>query len=276
MDNPLSDTPLGRRTAWVDEYTPSLLSPVARWDTREALELADPDKLPFHGMDVWNAYELSWLGARGIPRVAMAEIRVPCTSRNLVESKSLKLYLNSLANTRFESPRQVQETIETDVGECVGGAVDVHLMTLSEASRLPLWEPTGICLDILEPEVQLSGHDPELLATEQGAERTETLYSHLLRSRCPVTGQPDWATLLVRYSGTPIQHAGLLRYIVAMRNHEALHEQLVEQIFCDIKAQCAPRHLSVQGRFTRRGGVDINPFRSDFEDVPPNHRVVRQ
>ncbi len=275
MDHPFSDTPLGRKTTYVDTYTPSLLCPVPRWDAREELGLA-PDALPFHGMDAWNVYELSWLNARGLPQVAMAEIIIPCTTRNLVESKSLKLYINSFANSRFDSRQAVRNAIESDLGACVEGAVDVQVMTLSEAEQVPLWQPAGTCLDVLDLEVDNYEHDPQLAGTEQGADRTETLYSHLLRSRCPVTGQPDWGTLVVRYTGAPFNHAGLLRYIVSLRNHEALHEQLIERIFCELREQCQPRHLTVQGRFTRRGGVDINPFRSDFEDMPPNRRVVRQ
>lgn len=275
MGNPFSDTPLGRKTDYLDQYTPSLLCPIPRWDAREALEMADAH-LPFHGMDVWNAYELSWLDNRGKPVVAMAEIRVSCTSRNLVESKSLKLYLNSFANTRFADRRAVQQAMEKDLSNAADGAAEVRVLTLEEAARQPLWEAQGTSLDQIELDIDQFEHDASLLMTEQGPERTELLYSHLLRSRCPVTAQPDWATVIIRYTGTPISHASLLRYLISFRNHNGFHEQVVEQIFLDIQRECAPRHLSVNGRFTRRGGLDINPFRSNFEELPPNLRVVRQ
>ena len=275
MGNPYSDTPLGRKTDYIDTYTPSLLCSVARWDGREELDL-DAEAMPFHGMDTWNAYELSWLDRRGKPMVAMAEIQVPCTSRNLVESKSLKLYLNSFANTRFESIQAVSEAIEQDVSACAEGVVDVKVMTLGQSARQPAWEPVGACVDQIDLAIDSYEYDPDFLVTEQGPERTETFFSHLLRSCCPVTGQPDWATLVVRYTGSPISPAGLLRYIVSFRNHSGFHEQVIEQVYMDILRHCSPRHLSVYGRFTRRGGLDINPFRSNFEEQPNNRRVVRQ
>ena len=274
MANPFDDTPLGRRTDYIDQYTPSLLCPVPRWDAREVLEL-DPQSLPFHGVDLWTAYEVSWLDNRGKPVVAMAEFAVPCNSRNLVESKSLKLYLNSFANSRFASAKEVRALMEKDLSDCAGGPVDVRLLSLDEAAREPWLEIRGECIDHLDIEIDDAGEPVRLLA-DQGAERSETLYSHLLRSLCPVTGQPDWATLVVRYIGAPISQVALLRYVVALRNHQGFHEQIIEQVFSDILAQCQPRQLSVYGRFTRRGGLDINPFRSNFEDRPLNRRVVRQ
>jgi 7-cyano-7-deazaguanine reductase len=270
----LDDTPLGRRTEYIDQYMPALLCPVPRWDAREVLDL-DPEKLPFHGVDLWNAYEVSWLDARGKPVVAMAEFSVPCNSRNLIESKSLKLYINSFANSRFESLHRVRALMERDLSDCAGGPVDVRLLSLDEAAREPWLELGGDCIDRIELQVD----EPEArvqLLTDQGAERTETLYSHLLRSLCPVTGQPDWATLVVRYTGAPISQVSLLRYVIALRNHQGFHEQIIEQVYTDILSQCVPRQLSVYGRFTRRGGLDINPFRSNFESRPLNRRIVRQ
>ncbi|MFN3712931.1 MAG: NADPH-dependent 7-cyano-7-deazaguanine reductase QueF [Alcanivoracaceae bacterium] len=274
MANPFDDTPLGRRTEYIDQYTPALLCPVPRWDAREVLDI-DPAGLPFHGVDLWTAYEVSWLDPRGKPVVAMAEFRVPCNSRNLVESKSLKLYINSFANTRFDSLQKVRALMERDLSDCAGGPVDVRLLTLDDAAREPWLDISGQCIDRIELEVDDNAGDVRLLA-DQGAERTETLYSHLLRSLCPVTGQPDWATVVVRYIGQPISQVTLLRYIISLRNHQGFHEQIVEQMFVDILNQCAPRQLSVYGRFTRRGGLDINPFRSNFDDQPLNRRIVRQ
>lgn len=276
MSDLLKDTPLGRQSEYIDTYTPALLYPVPRWDAREGLEL-EMDGLPFHGVDVWHAYELSWLDARGKPVVMMAEFRVPCNSRCIIESKSFKLYLNSFANSRFDGVRQVAQLLEKDLSGCAQGPVEVALSSLEDAAKAP-WIDTrgGELIDRLELDINQYDYDPALLAVEQGAERHEQLVSHLLRSRCPVTGQPDWATLIVRYTGAPISPASLLRYIVSLRNHEGFHEQIIERVFVDVMARCQPRQLTVYGRFTRRGGLDINPFRSNFEELPVSLRTVRQ
>jgi len=274
MASPFDETPLGRRTDYIDQYTPALLCPVPRRDARKVLDL-DPEALPFHGMDYWNAYELSWLDGRGKPVVMVGEFSVPCNSRNLVESKSLKLYLNSFANSRFNSVAAVRSLMEKDLSDCAGGPVDVRLRTLDNVAADPWLEISGDCVDRIDIEIDSAVEDIRLL-TDQGAERTETLYSHLLRSLCPVTGQPDWATLVVRYTGAPISQVTLLRYVIALRSHQGFHEQIIEQVFTDILQQCQPRQLSVYGRFTRRGGLDINPFRSNFEESALNRRVVRQ
>lgn len=275
MSNLFSDTPLGRKTEYIDTYTPSLLCPVARWDAREELDL-ESTELPFFGIDTWNAYELSWLDARGKPVVGIAECRFPCTTPNLVESKSFKLYLNSFANSEFADRGAVQRAMEQDLSGVAGGAVEVRVMTPEEAARAPLWEFSGTFLDNLDIDIDQYDYDPGFLIVDQGAERTETFYSHLLRSLCPVTGQPDWASVIIRYTGAPISAASLLRYLVSFRNHRGFHEQVVERIFVDVMDQCHPRHLSVYGRFTRRGGLDINPFRTNFEDPLPNRRTARQ
>ncbi len=271
----LKDTPLGRSSDFIDEYTPSLLCPVPRWDARESLELEDTT-LPFHGMDIWNAYELSWLNDKGKPQVALAELIVPCTSPNIIESKSLKLYLNSFANSRFDGRDRVVAVIAKDLAEVAGAPVDVRVMTLREAEREPAWEEHGQLVDTLDVTFDHFEYRPELLLTDQGPEQTGVLVSHLLRSHCPVTNQPDWGTVQVRYTGRPISPASFLRYVVSLRNHQGFHEQIIEQVFVDLQRQCAPRQLSVYGRFTRRGGLDINPFRSNYEDTPPNRRTIRQ
>ncbi|MBL7249277.1 NADPH-dependent 7-cyano-7-deazaguanine reductase QueF [Alloalcanivorax sp. C16-2] len=271
----LKDTPLGRNSDFIDEYTPSLLCPVPRWDARESLELEDTT-LPFHGMDIWNAYELSWLNEKGKPLVALAELIVPCTSPNIIESKSLKLYLNSFANSRFDSRDRVVATIAKDLAEVAGAPVDVRVLTLREAEREPAWEEHGQLVDTLDVAFDHFEYRPELLLTDQGPEQTGVLVSHLLRSHCPVTNQPDWGTVQVRYTGRPISPASFLRYVVSLRNHQGFHEQIVEQVFVDLSRHCAPRQLSVYGRFTRRGGLDINPFRSNYEDTPANRRTIRQ
>lgn len=271
----LKETPLGRSTDYVDEYTPSLLCPIPRWDGREALEL-DGVELPFHGQDIWNAYELSWLNSKGRPQVAVCELKVPCVTPYLVESKSLKLYFNSFSNTRFDSENIVRDYITKDLSQVVGGAVDVKLYSLEQAAALPQWEAGGECVDNIDLEFESHEYRPDLLLCDQGGEQTGQLYSHLLRSHCPVTNQPDWATVVVRYTGRVISPASFLRYVVSLRNHQGFHEQIIEQMFVDLMRQCEPRQLTVYGRFTRRGGIDINPFRSNYEQPLPNRRTIRQ
>ena len=271
----LNETPLGRKSEYVDTYTPALLCPVPRWDAREDLGLEMGDA-PFRGVDLWTAYELSWLDPRGKPVVAMAEFRVPCHTRNLIESKSLKLYLNSFANSHFDDRRKVVQVLEDDLSQCTGGAVEARVSFLEEASREPLMDINGTNVDRIDLDIHSYDYDPTVLMTEQGPHRNETLYSHLLRSRCPVTGQPDWGTVLVRYSGLPVSHASFLKYIISLRNHQGFHEQVIERIWLDIMRQCEPSQLTVYGRFTRRGGLDINPFRSNFEDLSVARRTVRQ
>ena len=274
MSDHLKQAPLGQSSTYVDTYTPQLLFAVPRSEARKGLGLTA--ELPFHGVDVWHAYELSWLDQRGKPVVAMAEFRVLCDSACIVESKSFKLYLNSFANTRFASRSAVIETLEQDLSACAGGPVEVKVLTLDEAAQEPLLQVPGTLIDQLEMDIDQYQYDPTLLQVVQGEEVNEQLYSHLLRSRCPVTGQPDWATLIVRYTGKPVSAAGLLRYIVSLRNHEGFHEQIIERVFIDIMARCQPRQLTVYGRFTRRGGLDINPFRSNYEQLPVSRRTVRQ
>lgn len=271
----LNDLPLGQVTDYVDRYTPALLAEIPRWDAREHLDL-DDTTLPFHGIDIWNAYELSWLNAKGKPQVAMVQIIVPCGSPCIVESKSLKLFLNSFANSRFNSSAAVRSAIEQELSRIVKAQVEVSLMSLQQAAQLPVWEDQGLCVDHLDIEFENYDYAPEVLTCDQGPEQTGVLVSHLLRSHCPVTNQPDWATVMVRYIGAPISPVGFLRYVVSLRNHQGFHEQIIEQMFVDLLRQCAPRRLSVYGRFTRRGGIDINPFRSNHEQELPNWRTVRQ
>lgn len=266
-------SPLGKSSDYVDHYDAGLLFGIARSEARQALGIADD--LPFVGVDVWNAYELSWLNRKGKPQVALAVLEVPCHSPQLVESKSLKLYLNSFANTVFDHDQAVVDTIQADMSATAGAQVSVHLSAVDgEFAGLP---DGAVCLDALDIAVDRYEVDASLLTlVDQGKTVSETLYSHLLRSRCPVTGQPDWATLVVRYEGAPIAHEGLLRYLIGYRNHQGFHEQLVEQIYCDIKRQCQPDKLTVYGRFTRRGGIDINPWRSSHMARAENWRTVRQ
>ena len=263
---------LGKKTAYPDHYDPSLLFPIARQGNRDKINLqAD---LPFHGIDIWNAYEISWLNEKGKPEVRVAEFILPCTSPFLIESKSFKLYLNSFNNTRLPSEIELLEKLHTDLSAAAGAAVKVKLMSV-EDSVLNLSRLQGTCIDDLDIDITDYQPNAQLLVTNE-QEKTETLVSHLLKSNCPVTNQPDWATVQITYSGLQIQHESLLKYIISFRDHNEFHEQCVERMFVDIMQRCQPRQLSVYARYTRRGGLDINPFRSNFADYPDNQRTIRQ
>jgi len=249
---------LGKQVAYRDTYAPELLFPIARQGKRSELGLRD-DALPFIGEDLWNAYECSWLDPRGKPVVALARFHVPASSPNLIESKSLKLYLNAFNQERMSGFDAVRTTIESDLSAAAGEAVTVDILPLSAQRRFA--DPEGFCLDDLDIEISTYQLCPDVLCAG-GETVTETLYSHLLKSNCPVTGQPDWGTLAIRYTGPAIDRAGLLRYIVSFRQHDEFHEQCVERVFCDILKRCGPIDLAVWARYTRRGGLDINPFRS--------------
>ena len=268
-------SPLGKDTVYADRYDSSLLFPIPRAAKRAEIGVAEP--LPFHGSDLWNAYELSWLDARGKPQVALAEFHVPATSPNIIESKSFKLYLNGFAQERIADPASLAETLARDLSAAAGAVVDVQLHKADDAS-LPVSVLDGVLLDDLDIEIDHYGPPRAdfLQADTNAAPVTETVVSHLLRSNCPVTGQPDWGSVQIRYRGAPIDHAGLLRYLVSFRTHNEFHEQCVERIFVDLMQCCAPQQLSVHARYTRRGGLDINPFRSSEPGSPGNPRTVRQ
>lgn len=270
------DSPLGQRSEYVDTYTPSLLYSMERAESRTALAI-EGDDLPFSGEDVWMCYELTWLGGRGKPEAGVLRIRVPASSPCIVESKSMKLYLGSLAQTRFANRAEVLGTLDSDLGLAFRAPVMIELMDLAQVPA-PVPQPPGICLDGLDVKLGCYERKPELLALDQGEERVvrETLHSNLFRSLCPVTGQPDYATVIIRYQGRPITRASLLAYLVSYRNHSGFHESTVEQIFVDLSRRCRPEQLSVTGRFLRRGGIDISPFRSNVEEQVPFMRLSRQ
>ena len=273
-------SPLGKPTAYRETYAPELLFPIERQLKRDELGITASD-LPFAGEDLWNAYEISWLDPRGKPVVALGEFRVPADSPRLIESKSLKLYLNSLNQSAFTDLPSVQATIAADLSVAAGSPVAVRLQSLSDAPERRFARPAGILLDTLEIDIDRYQPAPELLCAADGGEVEETLYSHLLKSNCLVTGQPDWGMVVVRYAGPAIDRAALLRYIVSFRQHNEFHEQCVERIFTDIRRQCRPRRLAVWARYTRRGGLDINPFRTDIDPLmawpaPGNDMEARQ
>jgi len=270
-------SPLGKPTAYQNEYTPSLLFSIPRQSKREEIGIAGT--LPFFGVDIWNAYELSWLNLRGKPQVAIATFTVPADSPNIVESKSFKLYLNSFNQTRLNNPEDLTERLRTDLSASFGAPVQVKLTMPESFSSLQMGELEGLLLDRLDIDVAQYTPNPSLLrANHDEAMVEETLLSHLLKSNCLVTGQPDWGCVQIRYVGPQIDQEGLLQYLIGFRNHNEFHEQCVERIFMDILRQCRPQKLSVYARYTRRGGLDINPWRTNFTtgQRPSNLRNARQ
>ena len=281
MNHP-AQSPLGKASAYADQYDPALLFPIARAPKRA--EIGITGQQPFFGADLWTAFELSWLNARGKPQVALAHITVPCETPNIIESKSFKLYLNSFNSTRFASSDAVRERLRADLSEAAWrgaaspGTVGVRLAGPEQFDQEPVHELSGLDLDRLDVECTHYQPEPALLTAAFGAAPvTETLTSRLLKSNCLVTGQPDWGSVQIRYSGPQIDQAGLLQYIVSFRNHNEFHEQCVERMFMDITARCRPLKLTVYARYTRRGGLDINPLRTSHpQQLPRNVRTARQ
>ena len=270
-------SPLGKPTAYQAEYAPSLLFPIPREQKRE--EIGITGALPFFGIDIWNAYELSWLNLRGKPQVAIATFTVPADSPNIIESKSFKLYLNSFNQTRLATPEAMADLLRADLSAGFGAPVQVKLTLPDAFSELRMGELEGLLLDRLDIDVDAYTPDPSLLkANHEEAMVEETLVSHLLKSNCLVTGQPDWGSVQIRYVGAQIDQERLLQYLIGFRNHNEFHEQCVERIFMDVLRQCRPQKLSVYARYTRRGGLDINPWRSNFTtgQRPSNLRNARQ
>ena len=255
--------------------SPGLLEPIPRAQGRARLGVGDPP--PFSGVDLWNGYELSWLSASGRPVAATAEFRFPATSPNIIESKSLKLYLNAFNERRHASAEAVRTILRADLGRVSGADVEVRVRDAAVAAARAPGDLPGHCIDTVDVRIAGYDYDPALLSgSAAGAPVDETLHSHLFKSNCPVTGQPDWASVLVRYRGARIRRDRLLAYLVSYRHHAEYHEQCVERIFMDIHRHCRPEALSVYARYTRRGGLDINPFRTDFEGAPENLRTARQ
>lgn len=268
-----SKLPLGNDSDYPRLYAPDVLFPIARSDSRASLP---PHTAPFHGVDVWNAWELTWLGPGNRPSVATAEFVVPADSPNLIESKSLKLYLNSFAMTRFGDQSAVAKTIAADLSACAGGPVDVRVDVSTEARDLTIAALEGQSLDLHVVRCDNWDVDATVLRADDSRVVEESLHTHLLRSLCPVTGQPDIGSLQVRYRGAKIDAASLLQYVISFREHNDFHEACIERMFVDIQQRCRSEKLSIYGRYQRRGGIDINPFRSNFEACPGNLRLWRQ
>ncbi len=271
--------PLGKVSDNPTSYSPESLFPILRSTNRSQLLGFSLQQPLFMGVDIWNAYEVSWLGKRAKPELAIAKIQVPANSPAIFESKSLKLYLNSLNYLQVGSIAEVQALITKDLSSVAQAPVQVQLMSPDDWRHIRLTQPVGTCLDRLDLEINPSD-TPNLLwlsADFQSAPVAEVLFSNLLRSNCPVTGQPDWATIFIDYAGPQIAQEGLLRYLISFRHHQEFHEHCVEKIFCELTAQCRPSKLTVYARYTRRGGVDINPFRTNSSGPwPENHRLPRQ
>ncbi len=269
-------SPLGRPVRYRSTYAPELLFPIERQIKRDELGVR-ADALPFVGEDLWNAYELSWLNPRGKPVVAIGRFRVPANTPRLVESKSLKLYLNAFNQQAFSDIGEVAATIERDLSAATGGVVRAGVETLDRRPVRAFGYPDGVCLDGIDVDIDTYQPMPHFLEAG-GPAVEETLYSHLLKSNCLVTGQPDWGMLVVRYRGAAIDRAGLLRYVISFREHDEFHEQCVERVFCDILSRCRPEALAVWARYTRRGGLDINPYRTTSHAPLPvdEHMEVRQ
>lgn len=268
-------SPLGKHTVYADRYDPSLLFPIPRQAKRDDIGVHEP--LPFHGVDVWNAYELSWLDMQGKPVAALAEFQVPAHSPNIIESKSFKLYLNGFAQEPLANAAALSALLQQDLSRAAGAPVTVQIRA-PRAAQHPFADLEGESIDALP--VKIDDYGPPkadyLHAATAAGIVEEALVSDLLRSNCPVTGQPDWGSVQIRYRGAPIDREGLLRYLVSFRTHNEFHEQCVERIFVDVMKRCAPQELSVYARYTRRGGLDINPFRSTRPGLPGNLRGARQ
>jgi 7-cyano-7-deazaguanine reductase len=274
------ENPLGQVTLYPSSYSPGLLFPIERKSSRALLGVSE--NLPFSGVDIWTAYELSWLNSKGKPVAAVGEFSFPCNSPFMVESKSFKLYLNSFNQTRFSSMDEVKQRLEKDLSELVKETVLVNLYSLeqSTSNQSPLqniYSLEGVCLDEIDLDITQYHPAPELLIVDQSEIVSETVFSHLLKTNCPVTGQPDWASLVITYTGSKINHENLLAYIISFREHQDFHEHCVERIFCDIQQRCKPQGLTVHARYTRRGGLDINPYRSSEKNIEFNgKRLLRQ
>jgi len=276
VQHPAEQSLLGKQTDYVTNYDAKLLFAIERRFKWQEFGI-DEHNLPYQGVDIWNAYELSWLLPSGKPVVAVAEIRVPAESPNIIESKSFKLYLNSLNQSRFASFAEVQALMSGDLSAVAGAPVQVLISTLAAASTQVISQLPGTCIDELEIAVnQYEQPDANLLQCQPSRQIEESVHTHLLRSNCPVTGQPDWGSLCIEYQGAALCHTSLLAYIISFRQHQDFHEQCVERIFLDIYQLLQPEKLTVFARYLRRGGLDINPYRSTHSLEFDNCRLVRQ
>lgn len=276
QDNSLKSLKLGQKTEYASQYDRTLLQPVPRALNRDGLGITQNQPFTI-GADIWTAYEISWLNEKGLPQVAIADIYLDYQSQNLIESKSFKLYLNSFNQSKFTDFNAVQQTMQRDLSECAQGDVKVRLNPMAVYDSQKIDHLQGDCID--EQDIEITSYEfnanwlKDCVSDEIVEEK---LVSHLLKSNCLITNQPDWGTLHIHYVGKKINQEKLLRYVVSFRQHNEFHEQCVERIFCDLMHYAKPEKLTVYARYTRRGGLDINPFRSNFENLPENLRLARQ
>ena len=276
QDNSLKSLKLGQKTEYASQYDRTLLQPVPRALNRDGLGITGNQPFTI-GADIWTAYEISWLNEKGLPQVAIADIYLDYQSQNLIESKSFKLYLNSFNQSKFADFNAVQQTMQRDLSECAQGDVTVRLNPVAVYDSQKIDHLQGDCIDEQDIEITSYEFNADWLKDCVSDEIVEEkLVSHLLKSNCLITNQPDWGTLHIHYVGKKIDHEKLLRYVVSFRQHNEFHEQCVERIFCDLMHYAKPEKLTVYARYTRRGGLDINPFRSNFENLPENLRLARQ
>ncbi|TWI53147.1 7-cyano-7-deazaguanine reductase [Pseudomonas duriflava] len=269
-------SPLGKSSQYTDTYAPALLYPIPRATKWAELGLTR-ENLPYVGVDIWNCYELSWLTQKGKPVVAVAQFSIPADSPHIIESKSFKLYLNSLNQTRFDHADAVRDVLIKDLSSAAGAAVGVSIESLQNVAIAGFGAAPGFCIDELDVEIDQYNHpDAARLLCSPGRVVKETLHSHLLRSNCPVTGQPDWGSVVIDYEGAQLDREALLAYVVSFRQHADFHEQCVERIFIDLKTLLQPAYLTVYARYVRRGGLDINPYRSTAAIAPEVARLARQ
>lgn len=274
--NSVEHSPLGKSSEYIATYSPELLFPIPRATKWAELGLS-AETLPYRGVDYWNCFELSWLLPSGKPVVAIGEFAIPADSPNIIESKSFKLYLNSLNQSVFASEAELLSVLEKDLSAIAGKPVGVRVRQLDEAAREGLAVLPGTCIDDLDVSISnYSAPQPDLLVCDAARIVEQSLHSHLLKSNCPVTGQPDWGSVLVEYRGAALQPASLLAYLISFRQHADFHEQCVERIFLDLQKCLQPEYLTVYARYVRRGGLDINPYRTTLAEVPRNRRLVRQ
>lgn len=272
----LDNLSLGKQTQYTSDYNPRLLQPVPRKLNRDQLNITEKQPFTF-GVDLWTAYEISWLNLNGLPQVAIADITLDFQSQNLIESKSFKLYLNSFNQTKFENLEEVRQIMEKDLSKCAQGQVKVQLNKLEHYTQQPILNFDGTCID--QQNIQITNYNFNPCLLENCTKEIlveEKLVSHLLKSNCLITQQPDWGSIQIHYIGKQIDQEKLLRYLISFRQHNEFHEQCVERIFCDLIHFAQPEKLTVYARYTRRGGLDINPFRSNFESQPQNYRLARQ
>lgn len=273
--NTEADSLLGQPVKYSSSYDPRLLYPIERKQKRS--EIGIGNSIPFDGADVWNAYELSWLNSNGLPQVAIGSFTFAASTRCIVESKSLKLYLNSLNQKRFDSMSDFADCIQKDISEAIGDKVAVNLSSLDGHPDFEISRVSGELIDNLDVAISEYQYDASVLCvTNTDSSVTETLCSNLMKSNCLITNQPDWATVVIEYTGSPLCKSSLLRYLVSFRTHNEFHEQCVERVYMDIMQTCKPEKLTVYARYTRRGGLDINPWRSNCEQAVENRRLIRQ